>query len=173
MDYDRYIRVKHLDRYQEQFNGSKIHRYLMLIHLHNSSFHIKCNYLSRYHKKSFRCFYSCCFICSRYFFARTTQVLLKQYRNDSRDVASYIDDRVLLLVRLYTASYFLFRTPKAITFIKTHKTYRETILLVIFFGQIFSNIDIIINRFLFIYVNNPTWRYFKIILCHAPQVAPS
>ena len=49
MDYDRYIRVKHLDRYQEQFNGSKIHRYLMLIHLHNSSFHIKCNYLSRYH----------------------------------------------------------------------------------------------------------------------------
>lgn len=142
--------------------------------LHNSSFHIKCNYLSRYHKKIFRCFYSCCFICSRYFFARTTYVLLKQYRNDSRDVASYVDDRVLLLVRLYTASYFLFRAPKAINFILLKLiTHRETILLVIFFGQIFSNIDIIKNSFLFIHVNSPTWRYFKIILCHAPQVAPS
>ena len=34
MDYDRYIRVKHLDRYHEQFNGSKIHRYLKLILLY-------------------------------------------------------------------------------------------------------------------------------------------
>ena len=175
INYDRYIHVKHLDRYRENFNGSKMNRYLSIIILYITVVSITSGIIFVDITSNFLVAFTITASSAAVIYLQLQSFfLLKQYRNDSKDVTSYIDDRVLLLVRLYTASYFLCRAPMAITFILLNFIpHRKIIILVILFGQILSNTDIIINSFLFIYVNNPTRIYFKKMLCHGSQVAPN
>ena len=147
---------KHLDRYHEKFNGSKMRRYLMLITLYITAVSLTSTItFQEITNNFFVAFRVAASSAADIYLQLQSYVLLKQYRNDSRDVASYIDDRVLVLIRLYTASYFLCRHhwPLTITLILLKLiTHGEIILLVIFFGQIFSNTDIIINSLLFMLI---------------------
>ena len=175
INYDRYIHVKHLDRYHERFNGSKMHRCLLVIILYITVVSITSGIIFVDITNNFLVVFTVTASSVAVIYLQLqSYVLLKQYRNNSQDVTSYTDDRILMLVRLYTASYFLCRAPMAVTFILLNFIpHRKIILLVVVFGQILSNTDIIINSFLFIYVNNPTRIFFKKMLCHASQVAPT
>ena len=173
INYDRYIHVKHLDRYHESFSESKMHRYLLIIILYITVVSITSGIIFVDITNNFLVAVTVTASSAAVVYLQLkSYVLLKQYRNDSKDVTAYIDDRILILVRLYTASYFLCRAPMAVNFILLNFIpHRKIILLVVVFGQILSNTDTIINSFLFIYVNNPTRIYFKKMLCHTSQVA--
>ena len=173
INYDRYIHVKHLDRYHESFSESKMHRYLLIIILYITVVSITSGIIFVDITNNFLVAVTVTASSAAVIYLQLkSYVLLKQYRNDSKDVTAYIDDRILILVRLYTASYFLCRAPMAVNFILLNFIpHRKIILLVVVFGQILSNTDTIINSFLFIYVNNPTRIYLKKMLCHTSQVA--
>ena len=173
INYDRYIHVKHLDRYHESFSESKMHRYLLIIILYITVVSITSGIIFVDITNNFLVAFTVTASSAAVIYLQLkSYVLLKQYRNDSKDVTAYIDDRILILVRLYTASYFLCRAPMAVNFILLNFIpHRKIMLLVVVFGQILSNTDTIINSFLFIYVNNPTRIYFKKMLCHTSQVA--
>ena len=173
INYDRYIHVKHLDRYHESFSESKMHRYLLIIILYITVVSITSGIIFVDITNNFLVAFTVTASSTAVIYLQLkSYVLLKQYRNDSKDVTAYIDDRILILVRLYTASYFLCRAPMAVNFILLNFIpHRKIMLLVVVFGQILSNTDTIINSFLFIYVNNPTRIYFKKMLCHTSQVA--
>ena len=173
INYDRYIHVKHLDRYHESFSESKMHRYLLIIILYITVVSITSGIIFVDITNNFLVAFTVTASSAAVIYLQLkSYVLLKQYRNDPKDVTAYIDDRILILVRLYTASYFLCRAPMAVNFILLNFIpHRKIMLLVVVFGQILSNTDTIINSFLFIYVNNPTRIYFKKMLCHTSQVA--